>query len=600
MRPYSIVFATTLVALFSQPSLGLICGCAEGDTVCTDACVADMERCVVECGITSKDCYKQCARRLVPPKIVEGIQSVSSIAEKIASVSSFLADPTAAVQSIASDMVDDIPEIPDIPNVIHEIPLPTPKPFPLPAESDDGDDDDVSILPFPLPDGSKPSPSILPFPLPDGIKPTPSILPFPLPDDDKPSPSDTFPNPLPKPADNGNDDDDEDCDDDEEDDYDNWDDEDWDDDSSWDKDESKTIKGLPQKIPSSDFDLPDIDVPDLPDILDNIKDDDNSRDIPSIKDLLMNMPKGVRLNHDLIEQYLRHAATTTTTPSPLADESEEEDKIKDLLQDVVADAAPSVVPKDLPLDHDLLDHFLPKPAAAAEPSSVAAEDKFDEDKLKDMIQDLVDEQGIPDVPLNALPSDIPLDALPSGIPLDALPSDIPKDEIPSDLPAGYAKSSDEDDDEDDEDCDDDEDDDDDDEDDHKHKMGSPQGGIPTTPIVDPVPADLPTGSNMPVPDALPSDIADALPSDLPAPYADAASDAAKLVAPANSQQSQSTVTAHTTVTSHIAAPSLGMLHASGSAGHDENHDNGAVSDAKALTIVSSLAMVGTTLVFFQL
>lgn len=43
-----------------------------------------------------------------------------------------------------------------------------------------------------------------------------------------------------------------------------------------------------------------------------------------------------------------------------------------------------------------------------------------------------------------------------------------------------------------------------------------------------------------------------------------------------------------------------MLHASGSAGHDDNHDNGAVSDAKALTIVSSLAMVGTTLVFFQL
>lgn len=60
------------------------------------------------------------------------------------------------------------------------------------------------------------------------------------------------------------------------------------------------------------------------------------------------------------------------------------------------------------------------------------------------------------------------------------------------------------------------------------------------------------------------------------------------------------IIAHTTVTSHIAAPSLGMLHASGSAGHDENHDNGAVSDAKALTIVSSLAMVGTTLVFFQL
>lgn len=38
MRPYSIVFATTLVALLSQPSMGLICGCADGDTVCTNAC----------------------------------------------------------------------------------------------------------------------------------------------------------------------------------------------------------------------------------------------------------------------------------------------------------------------------------------------------------------------------------------------------------------------------------------------------------------------------------------------------------------------------------------------------------------------------------
>ena len=484
--------------------------------------VSQVERCVVECGVTSSDCYRQCATRLVPPKIVDGIHSISSIAEKIASVSAFLADPTDAVQSIASHVIDEIP------NVIHEVPLPTPRPFPLPVENDDGDDDGVPILPFPLP---------------DDIKPFPSILPFPLTDDDMPSPSDIFPNPLPKPADIDNDEE-EDCDDDEDDgDYDNWDDDSWEN-EGWDMDEWKTIKGLPNIIPSG-FDLPKFD---LPDLFDEIEVDDYSRDIPSIKDLLLNMPKGAGVNHDLIDQFLRHAATTSI---PLSD-NEQDDKVKDSLQDVT-NAIPGDILKDFPLDRDLLDQYLPKSTA---PSSIV-DDKLDEDKLKDMIQDLVDKQALPDIPLNALPSDIPLDALPSGVPLDALPSDIPLnalpsgvpldalpsdvplDAIPSDVPAGYAKSTDdEDDDEDDDDCDDD----DDDDEDHKDKMNYPASGIPATPIVDPMPSALPTGSNMPVPDALPSDIAGALPSNLPAPYADAASDAAKLVAPADSQQVQSTVT----------------------------------------------------------